>query len=138
MCDWVCMICTIWNHEGLTCGHLEQSVLVAELFSLFLTFKSEPCKIFKKPCKIQGFGLWRVQDGAKTCSKSVFLLSKSCKHIVEHRVSGTRPHQKNKPKNTFRFFVDKNDFSITHGFASVKLMFRSVNERLFLYFDSCF
>ena len=71
----------------------------------------------------------------KRAPKTVFvLLSKSCKNIVKHRVSGTRPQQKNEPKNMFRFFVDKNVFSIIHGFVSVKLRFRSVNKRFFLYF----
>ena len=61
------------------------------------------------------------------------LLSKSSKNLVKHRVSGTRLHLKNKPKNTFRFLVNKKRFSITHCFALVKLMFWCVNERLFLY-----
>ena len=70
----------------------------------------------------------------KRAPKVVFLFLKSRKNIVKFRVSGTKLHPKNKPKNTFRFFVNKNRFSITHGFASVKLMFRSVNGRRFLYF----
>ena len=75
------MICTIWNHEDLTCGHLEQSVRHPELFSLFLPFKSEPCKIFKKHCKIQGFGFGRVQDRAKMGPKSALFLRVKIKRI---------------------------------------------------------
>jgi len=135
LCEWVCMICTIWNHDWGTWSHLEQSVLHGELFSLFLSFKNEPCKIIKKHCKIQGFELGRLLNWAKTCSKCCFLLlSKSCKNLVKHRVSGTNPHPKNEPTHMFRFCVDKKGFSIIHGFVSVKLRFRSVNKRFFLYF----
>ena len=129
------MICTIWNHEDLTCGHLEQSFRHPELFSLFLPFKSEPCKIFKKHVE------YRVLDsgGSKLMPKWTpkvifFCVLKSCKNNVKYRVSGGSRPQKNKPQKYVSFFCEQRCFSITHGFALMKLIFRSVNEHIFLYF----
>ena len=70
----------------------------------------------------------------KRAPKVVFLLlSKYCKNLVKHRVSGTPLPPKNKPQKTFRFFVNEKCVYIIRGFVSVKLRFLSVTKRFFLY-----
>ena len=129
------MICTIWNQDWGLLPQLAPSWASGELFSVFSKLKNEPCKIFKNIVKYRVLG----SGGSKMEPKwapnvHLFWLLTSCKNLVKHRVSGTRLPLKGKPKNTFRFFVNNKRFSITHCFASVKLMFWCVNERLFLYF----
>ena len=122
------------GHDWWLLAQLDPSGASGERFSVFLKLKNEPCKIVKNIVKYRVLGSGEAKLEPKRAPKVVlFLLPKSYKNLLKHRVSARSPQQKNKPENKFRFFVKKR-FCITHGFVSVKLMFRSVNERLFLHF----
>ena len=107
--DWVCMICTIQNHEDLTCGHLDPSGLASGLFSVFLKLKNEPCKILKSLEKYRVLG----SEGFKmepTWAPKVHLLSP--KFFKKHcKIQGFSDQAASKKTIKHVLFVCKKVFS---------------------------
>ena len=101
LCEWVCYDLYYLDHDWWLLAQLDPSGLVAELFSLFLSFKNESCKIIKKHCKLQGFGLRRGQTWANTRSKSglfvtLKILQKPCKTQGFRHQASTKKRSKQK------------------------------------------
>ena len=94
------MICTIWTKTGDSWPNSTHRGCTRGCLFPFLELKNKSCKIMKKHCKIHGFGLGRVQGGAKTCSKSCLrftlkILQKPCKtQGFRHQASTTKRAKK--------------------------------------------
>ena len=125
LCDWVCYDLYYLDHEWWLLAQLDPSRVHPGLSFPFLELKNEPCKIIKRHYKIQGFGLGRVQGGAKTWSKSCLCFTLKISQTL-CKTQGFRhppPLKKQVPKHVSFYFVNKNRVFIIHGFATVKLMF---------------